>query len=481
MAVDMKLFCASLVFILLAVSSLRAADDETPFFESIVPLSELVRKGIISDSQAELIRTGAIGIEPTVRATDSKEQITISGYVQFYYTYAAGHDDALPNPPSRSEFVTQNLILGINAKLYEEWHAVINANFADGFANRNYLDSTYIRKFWPDVGAFYMGYKKARFGLEQYTSSRTIPAVQRSIATNYFTGTYDRLGAGLFAPSLAGVGTTSLGLGSRRVGVFWSGMAPYIDGLTYYAEVTQSYQDFEAPPNTGSRNQLGYSGGIQYNFDAEHGPALVDHFDISLGVNATYQPDGNSLEITTPAGTFSQNNSIVGIDPFVQLEYHNFHFIGEFMAAIVERGRATGDNGPLSITGYNTPNAVPVGGNAYASYLIADTIEPVFRFSFVDSDGAGISPGVVSNGTSFGGPVPGGPPVPRFNLAPVGTGFFDQAQSYYFGFNWYILGNDVKVSAGYERIEFQNRWDTTGFGGPNASEDVVRIRTQVVF
>lgn len=467
-----------------AKSDSRHDDTDMPAeYSGVVPMQELVRQGIITREQAEMIRSGAVGIAPRVQLKKKQDRVTISGFVQVYYSYIAPHDEALPNPPATNDFTTQNLILGIDASVGAGWHAVINANFAQGFAARNYLDGVYIRKFWEDIGAAYLGYKKARFGLEQYTSSRYIPAVQRSIATNYFTGSFNRIGAGTFPLSAAGVGTSRLGLGNRHVGVFWSGLVPGVDGLSYYAEVVQGFQDYAAPANTGSANQLAYYGGVQYSSHKEFGPPPPAELAYTIGINANYTPTGNSLDFLSPIGRFSKSNEIVAIDPFFHIRYEGFQAIGEFMGAMVERGRATGTNGLYSINGYNTPNAFPFGANGILSYLIDDTVEPIFRFSYINSDEAGINPNVVSNGPAFGGAVPlaGVPGAASPAISPLGVGFFDEAASYYIGLNWYILGNDVKISAGYERVQFYGRWTGAGFGGPNASEDVVRIRAQVVF
>jgi len=445
-------------------------------FDGVVPLQELVREGIITQEQAEAIRDAKVGIEPRVDLKSKKEteRLAISGYGQFEYVYIAPHDDALPNPAATNTLAIQNLIVGLEASIGEGFRGVVNMNFANGFAARNYLDGAWIQKKVDNWGTASIGYKKAHFGLEQYTSSRVIPAVQRSIMTNYFTGGYSRIGAGTVATSPSGLGTTRLGLGARRLGLFWQGDIPD-SGLSYFAEVTQTYQDFTPPAATGSRNVPGFSGGVEYDIHTDLRSNPDNSFDLSVGFNATYQPDGNSLATGAAVAPFgvplNASNSITGINPWVQIEFADFHLIGEYVGAWVENGRASGTSGPVSVTGFNTATAFPYGFNAFASYLFDGTIEPVFRFSYIDSDRAGINPSVVSNGPAFGNPFPG----------TGGNGFFNTADSYYFGFNWYILGNAAKLSAGYERVNFHDRYNGTGFSGADTAEDVVRVRMQLVF
>lgn len=444
-------------------------------FSGVVPLEELVRQGVITQDQSDAIRGSAVGIEPQVKAKAPVERLLITGYSQFTFAYIAPHDDALANPPSTSTFYLPNMIFGVSADLGSGWGTTIQANLGAGFSSRNYIEKAYVAKAFEDIGTIKAGFQKAHFGLEQYTSSRYLPAADRSIATSYFTSSYSRIGAGVFPLSTGGLGTTRLGLGARRMGVFWEGEIPGVDGLEYFAEITQGYQNFAPPSNTGSQNQMGYSGGVQYGTEWDGGSVL-------FGVNGTYQPEGNSLSVNNAVTRLNQSNAIAGVDPFIQLEVGDFRAIGEFLGAYVEHGRATGTSGPTSITGYNTDDAYPLGANVFLTYLIGDTIEPVFRFSMIDSDQAGVNPSVVSRGPSFGGAVPGAAPGTASPvLSPLGVGFFNAAQSYYFGLNWYILGNDAKITAGYERIQFGGRWDGAGFNGPDASEDAFRIRAQVVF
>lgn len=468
----MKLLTCSLLIAALGATSLPGQGAD---FSGVIPLSELVRKGVITQEQADQIQGSAVGIEPKVQTKAPVHRLMITGYSQFAFAYIAPHDDALPNPPSTSTFYLPNMIFGVSAELGNGWGTTIQTNLGNGFASRNYIEKAYLEKEFEDIGNVKAGFMKARFGLEQYTSSRYLPAADRSIATGYFTGSYSRIGAGVFPLSTGGLGTTRLGLGARRLGVFWQGEIPGVDGLNYFAEITQGYQNFAPPSNMGSQNQMGYSGGVQYESEWDGG-------SLTVGVNATYQPEGNSLSINNVVTRLNQSNAIAGVDPYFQLKLGDFSAIGEFLGAYVERGRATGTSGLTSITGYNTADAHPIGGNLFLSYLIADTIEPVVRFSIVDSDEAGINPSVVSLGPAFGGAVPGAiPGTASPVLSPLGVGFFNAAQSYYFGLNWYILGNDVKISAGYERIQFGGRWNGSGFGGPDASEDAIRMRAQVVF
>ncbi|WP_269540704.1 porin [Cerasicoccus fimbriatus] len=464
----MKLKTVFLALSLASALPVLAQDESLPELSGVVPLSELVRQGVITQAQADQIRGSAVGIEPRVTSKKHVQKITISGYGQFAFAYATGHDDALPNPPANSEFYLPNMIFGVSADIGSGFSTTIMANLGAGFSSRNYIEKAYVEKEFEGYGNVQAGFKKAHFGFEQYTSSRYLPAPNRSIATSYFTSSFNRIGSGVYGTSPAGLGTTRLGLGARRLGVYWAGEIPKIDGFEYFAEITQGYQNFSAPSNTGSQNHMGYSGGIQYTHDLDDGM-------LKVGVNGTYMPEGNSFS----AGGLSQSNSIGAVNPFAEVKYEGFHFIGEFFVANVENGKASYLNGPTSITGFNSGDATPFGGTFYATYLFGD-IEPVFRFSMIDSNEAGLNPSVVTRGVAFGGASPGAAPGTAV-LSSSGVGFFNAAQSYYFGVNWYFLGDDAKIGAGYEFVQFGGRWMATSFGGPDASEGIFRVAAQVVF
>ncbi|WP_309387131.1 porin [Cerasicoccus frondis] len=463
----MKSYANIFAAALFMAAPLFAEETPVPELSGVIPLSELVRQGVITQAQADQIQGAAVGIEPRVVSKSHVKKLTVSGYGQFAFAYATGHDDALPNPAANSEFYLPNFIFGVSADIGSGFSTTIQANMGDGFAARNYLEKAYVEKEFEDYGNVQAGFKKAHFGFEQYTSSRYIPAPNRSIATNYFTGGFSRSGAGTFAASNTGLGTTRLGLGARRLGVYWAGEVPQVKGFEYFAEVTQGYQNFAAPSNTASQNHMGYSGGVQYGDKFSNGK-------YEFGVNGTYMPEGNSWN-SSSGPRITQSNSIGAVNPFAKLDYGNFRVMGEFFAASVENGKASFVNGPGSISGLNSGDTTPWGGTLYLTYLWGK-LEPVFRFSAVDSNGGGVNPSVVKAGVAFGGAQPG-----TTTLTSNGQGFFDAAQSYYVGLNYYFLGTDAKIGAGWEHIQFGGRFNGTSFGGADASEDVIRIAAQVVF
>ena len=85
-------------------------------------------------------------------------------------------------------------------------------------------------------------------------------------------------------------------------------------------------------------------------------------------------------------------------------------------------------------------------------------IAPVFRFTYLDTNGRGVSP---SDG---------------LRKAGLGTAF-DRARGFYFGANWYVSGdNSLKVSAGYEYSQFMG-----SNSGQDAYANTFRMQIQTMF
>jgi hypothetical protein len=55
------------------------------------------------------------------------------------------------------------------------------------------------------------------------------------------------------------------------------------------------------------------------------------------------------------------------------------------------------------------------------------------------------------------------------------TGDYNEGVSYYIGFNYYIKGNDLKLTGGYELSEFEAN------GGNDVEVDTFRLRLQALF
>ena len=116
----------------------------------------------------------------------------------------------------------------------------------------------------------------------------------------------------------------------------------------------------------------------------------------------------------------------------------------------------------------NGDDARPLALNVTPSLMLTETLEGVFSFSYIDSDGIGVNPSEVTR---------------RANLAT--NNYWDKYKEFYIGLNYYIQGDDIKLMVGYLNA---NGEDTLGVRGGRAipnDQDIeiqgFRARLQVLF
>lgn len=130
--------------------------------------------------------------------------------------------------------------------------------------------------------------------------------------------------------------------------------------------------------------------------------------------------------------------------------YQGFRLSSEFLAGTIENAN--------SQVGSVGDDVDVYGFTIMPSYKINDKWEVVASYSMVDSDGAN-----VIDATDL---------VRRSNSGDE----YDEGESFYIGFNYYIIGNDLKLSGGYERATFEESNDPR-----DMQIDAFRLRLQALF
>lgn len=385
-------------------------------------LNTLVQKGYLTQAEAEQIASSekAPVIKP---AGSSVQSLTISGRLHLQYDYLSLNDKSpAVNPAAVNQFLLRRVRLGAKADLGNGWSGFINTEFGDD--NARLSDAIITRKF-DDYGSATLGYQKVTFGFEENTSSSRIKAVERSLASRYWA---------------EGFNNRRLGFGSRHVGIFWKGYVPGLDGLSYGLELVNS-QGGGSFSNLGVNNQMGYYWNVAYS-------GAFDQLKYKLGVNMGYQTELRDTAAGIGGATFGWN-------PYVELNYDRASLMAEVLGADIKDGKGPGGTGG---------SATPIGFNVIPSYKITDELEAVFRYSHLRTNGRGINP---SDGI-------------RNSPNPTANPTFNVANSFYFGGNWYIKGNDIKLSAGYEYAQFSDRG--AGFANKDKVDDnAIRVRLQLLF
>ncbi len=415
-------------------------------------LDLLVKKGVITQADADSVAKSAAVVAPKDAAV---KKLQIEGMIQLQYDWLTTDDKAVASvdPASTNQALIRRAYLGAIADLGNGWGGELLLDVAAGAnasaapqaqGTQNLFEKVIIYKTVADYGTATAGFQKVPFVVEENTSSSQIKTVERSVATRFFTEPW------------GGSTTGRLGFANRHVGLYWSGNVTQVDGLGYGLAVTNAIQstiNFGNPaPGTAAYNEFGVWGNISYGnkFDA---------LSYKVGLNLGYAGDANST--SGAAGVPAQNNAMWGYNPYLTLTYSDFTLTAEFIQAQIQNGRVNG--------GGITSTTAPYGFNVTPSYKINDEWEAVMRFSYLSTNGRGASINQLE----------------RNAANPLTGGTFNNVWAAYIGFNYYIIGNSLKLSAGYEFADFTDRSGGgvpgTLFTGPRADVSAVRTRLQLLF
>ncbi len=433
----------------------------TPAFaQDKATLDLLVRKGIITQADADGVAKSSAVPGVVVTPKDSAVKgLKLEGLIQSQFDWLTTKDTAsgASNPPSTAQFFIRRAYLGALADLGNGWTGEMVFDFATGskvaggyqagITPQPNFEKIIVTKKIDDLsGNLTAGYRKVNFTLEEYTSTMILKPIERSILSNYFDSGFK----GNSATTSTG---SRLGFAARHAGLFWDGTLPDT-GFFYGAAVTNGVQSSTSYTTGGGLNRLGVWA------NAGYGGTLGESLAYKTGLNFGYTPSGNSLA--------TQSNSVWGYNPYVSMIYDkNFQLDAEFIQAFVTNGRGANAAGTI------TQRAAPYGFNLTPSYKITKEWELTARYTYLFTDGRGVGISDVMTNAA--------------DTAVAGTANrYNDAQSFYAGVNWNIMGDSLKVLFGYEWAEFNHRnvagnQSAASLTGPRAEVSGVRARLQLQF
>lgn len=352
-------------------------------------LETLVKKGMLTQQEAAQIAKDSVAVTP---ATKSTKSIKIFGGGQGWYSWGKNSVKAGTGSFDQQRgFTLRYVKLGIEADVGGGWSAEVVTDFGTEGASKNYLDKVVAsKKIDLDYlnGTLQLGLRKVNMGYEQNMDDFGQYAVERSVATYFFTRYEGK------------------NFGSRTVGVFWDGNITQVDGLYYGAAVTSGVseggvENFITDAQNSSALSFWVNAGYKNVADIKGETLSYD-----LGINFGYAPqDSTSL-------AYTQKGSVWGINPYATINWRGLTLIGEFFLQQVE-------------------DYTPMGANFTAAYKMDigewGAIEPVFRASYVTTNGMGLKSAYTGDD----------------------LGNINQAMTFYGGVNWYAT-TAVKTSLGYE-------------------------------
>ncbi len=385
-------------------------------------LDLLVRKGLVSDQEAEelraeLAREAHAGVVSSVSGGKSTTNLSISARIQAQYAgLSTDIDGAAADPASTSHFFLRRVYLGLKANLVKDWSANLNYDFAGST-----FDAAFVQWKRSDAFVLDLGFRKAPIGLDEwYTSSSNLRAIERSPVTRYFVESNNG---------------RRLGAGSYRTGVFLGGKAD--NGVFYNVAVTNPERDESSLGVAGignnTNNNLAYWANVGYKGKA--GEATY-----TLGASAGFLPDQGGTVV-------GAGDDLTVYNVFAEIARGGFNLQAEYYGSQNENGVSP------------TVDASSWGFSIMPSLKLTDPFELVARYSYVDSDGRGVN---LSDGIRS---APGG-------------GTMDKMEEWFLGFNYYISGNDVKLQGGYL---YGKSKDTPAGGTAKAETQGLRSMVQVAF
>ena len=364
-------------------------------------LETLVKKGMLTQQEAAQIAKDSVAVSP---ATKSTKSIKIFGGANGYYTWSRESVKAGSEPSGQlSGFTLKHVKIGLDADVGAGWGAKVVTDFGENAKSRDYLDTVVLSKaidYDYINGTLQLGLRKVNMGYEQNTDDFEQLAIETSVATNFFTNSGSQLGKNF---------------GSRTVGVFWDGNIAQVDGLYYGAAVTSGVaesgnEDFLSAAK-GDSSSLSFWANLGYKNVAD---VKGETLSYDFGINFGYAPQGMDF--------FSKKGSVWGINPYATINWRGLTLIGEYFLQQAEDYSA----------GRDGVGRTPMGANFTAAYKMDigewGAIEPVFRASYVTTNGMGLAD----------------VEIPGMTYRTI-----NQAMTFYGGVNWYAT-SAVKTGLGYE-------------------------------
>ena len=392
-------------------------------------LDALIRKGILTNQEAEDIRADLVRDSNTVPSQamaggKSTNRLSVGMRMQLQYAHIdTTVSGAAVKPVYTDQPFTRRIYFTMKAGVGGDWGAQFTWDFAS-----SYYDDAFIG--WtptPDLQLNF-GLRKVAVAYEERFSSGNLKGLERSGATRYF---------------VEGNNGRRLGAASYRIGAFLDGkrdLSPTTT-LVYTAAVTD-------PERGDTAADAASSGDASTNRVALWGTLgllgkLPENGYWTTGVGVGFQPDRGGWGTTN----FGRGHDLTLYSVYLDVQAGRFGLMGEYLVADVERGVSA------------TRDARPRGYFLMPTFLLTETVEAVVRYTAVDSDGRGLQLGDVMRSAPSGGTM-------------------NRFEEWYGGVNWYLRGIDLRLQLG----AMSGRTKETVTGTPAEAKAVgARSQLQVQF
>ena len=382
-------------------------------------LDLLVEKGVLTDTEATSVAAELKEDQPVFVGVKGGAVESIKLTGRLHFQYD-NFDNDDDSVENRDRFSFRRIYLGAEAKLFDDYYGKLIMNFG-GDDDSASVDKAVVGWKYDKLANFEAGYTKVPFGYYESTSSSKIKTVERSIANRLF---------------IEGDG---LAFGGRQTGLFAKGDLGA--GFSYKAAVVSaqpSNSRNDDTPKSGEQDGYGGFARVQWKSDK------TDNGQLLVGADLGYMQDG-SLNAN-------------GDGDLVAYGLHANYSIGDFNLS------AEGLFGSVEDNAKSGSDSDVFGLTIQPSYKINDKWEIVASYTYADADDSYL---IEADDT----------------MRKSGNkNRFDEVSSYYIGFNYYILGNDLKLSGGFEHAEYENGVKAK-YGADAEDTDIgaFRLRLQMLF
>lgn len=392
--------------------------------ESGALIDALIRKGILTNQEAEDIRADLVRESNTIPAHaigggKVTDRLSVGMRLQTQYANLDTDVRGATGPVFTDQFFLRRMYLTLKAGVGGNWGATFTYDFAGG----SYDDAIVEWRPTNDL-TFNFGLRKVNVGYEERASSGNLKSIERSGITRYFVESNNG---------------RRLGAASYRIGVFLDGKKELNSTLNfvYSAAVTSPHRNETftgaSLSGDGTTNSQAFWGNVGLAGKLPNAGTWIG------GVGMGHLQDQGGFGTTNFGRGFDLNIYSVYFD----VQYGRYGLMAEYLAADIERGVSA------------TRDAKPAGFFVQPSFLLTDTIELIARYQHLDTDGRGVNLGDV---------VRSAPAGPTMNLF----------EEWYAGANLYLRGNDLKFQLG----AISGKTKETVTGAP-AEAKTIGVRSQV--
>ncbi|BDD03366.1 porin [Aureibacter tunicatorum] len=431
-------------------------------------LMQIIPLEVFSQSEhiESLDKENIIGFEFQLDNDESKKvSIDLKGMLGIQYNYInpldnreylVGYDEnksegtryfLQPNnrkPKYNSNFAIRRARIGMDIKMpYDIYMHIMFAldlgqNQTSYGVNRDYIDYGYFGKKFDHgllEGRLELGYRKVYFGVEEHTPPFKIKNIERSIANNYFNQATNWTEEG----RPPGYVCTPLGIGNRHTGLYWDGkLNKALQGLKYYLAITSEAFDPFRKSRGSEVSRMYYYFGLGYDNSWENK-------SLNFGLNYALIPQGVAY-FPIEEQRYSR---LSALNPYLEAKWDGLRVFGEAFFGEASKGQFidggfTDNQAPDRAL--NAPTAYSTGYTIIASYLTRSGIEPVLRYSNLDTGGAGFSSGFIRD------IIPNEP-------SRLETSNFNKAHQLNATVNYQVIENHLRFSVGYEYIQLKENID----------------------